>query len=41
MMSISLSDITILNINGFDYRCIITGISKKEVGSLLQKADLN
>ena len=36
MMSISLSDIAILNIKGSDYRCIISLISKK----LMQNADL-
>ena len=30
-----------LNINGADYRCIITWISKSEAVNLLQKADLN
>ena len=30
-----------LNINCADYSCIINGISKNEVVSLLQKADLN
>ena len=28
VISMSLSDIAILNIKGFDYRCIISGISK-------------
>ena len=41
MMSIILSDITILNINGADYCCYISGISKSEPAKLLQKADLN
>ena len=40
MMSVNLSDIAILNINGVDYRCIITGITKSETVNLLQKADL-
>ena len=30
MMSMNLSDIAILNINGADYCCIISGISKSE-----------
>ena len=30
MMSMNLSDITILNINGADYRFITSGISKIE-----------
>ena len=37
MMSMNLSDIAILNIKGSDYHCIITGISKSEAVSLLQK----
>ena len=41
MMSMSLSSIAILNINGVDYLCIINGISKSEAENLLQKADLN
>ena len=41
MMFVNLSDIAILNINGVDYCCIITGISKSEAVNLLQKADLN
>ena len=41
MMSMNLSDITILNINGVDYCCIITGITKSETVNLLQKTDLN
>ena len=40
MMSINLSDITILNIKVFDYRCIISLISKYEAVKLMQKADL-
>ena len=30
MMSMNLNYIVILNINRFDYRCIINGISKSE-----------
>ena len=40
-MSINLSNIAVLNINGVDYCCVIKGISKSEVINLLQKADLN
>ena len=40
MMSISLSDISILNIKGSDYCCIISLISKNEVIELFQKPDL-
>ena len=38
-MSINLSDIDILNINGVDYR-VITWASKCEAIDLLEKADL-
>ena len=41
MMSINLSNITILNIKGFDYRCIISLISKNEAINLLQNANLS
>ena len=40
MMSINLSDITILNIKGSDYRCVISLISKNETIKLMQNADL-
>ena len=40
MMSINLSDITITNIKGSDYRCIISLISKNEAINLMQNADL-
>ena len=40
MMSITFSDIAILNIKGSDYRCIISLISKNEAIKLLQNADL-
>ena len=40
MMSVNLSDITILNIHDADYRCIISGISKKEDINLMQNIDL-
>ena len=39
-MSRNLSDITILNIKGSDYSCIISLISKKEAINLMQNADL-
>ena len=39
MISMSLSDIAILNINGSEYRCIIRGISKNE-GVNLMRHDL-
>ena len=41
MMSTNLDDIAILNINGVDYRCIISGISKSKTVNLLQTADLS
>ena len=40
MMSVSLSDIAILNINGSDYCCIISLISKNEAINVLQNTDL-
>ena len=40
MISVNLSDIAILNIKGYDYRCIISLISKTEVISVMQNADL-
>ena len=40
MMSIKLSDIAIINIKSFDYRCVISGISKSEAIKLLQNIDL-
>ena len=40
MISVNLSDITILSIKGSDYRCIISLISKKEAINLLQNANL-
>ena len=40
MMSLKLSDIAVLYINGADYRCIISGISTSEVVNLLANADL-
>ena len=40
MMSISLSDIVVLNIKGSDYCCIVSLISKNEVINILRNADL-
>ena len=40
MMSINLNNIAILNIRGFDYGCIINGISQSEAVNLQQDADL-
>ena len=39
MMSVTLSDMAILNIKGSDFLCIINLISKKEVIHLLQNGD--
>ena len=39
-MSVNLSDTAILSIKGFDYRCIISLISKNEATNLMQNADL-
>ena len=41
MMSMNLSNIAILDINGDDYCCIITGISKSEAINLIQNIDLS
>ena len=40
MMSMTISNIVILNINGVNYCCIINRISKSEAVNLLQKANL-
>ena len=40
MMPMNLSDITILNIKAFDYRCVISLIRKNEAINLIQSADL-
>ena len=40
MISVNLSDITILNIKGSDYHCISSLISKKEAINFLQNANL-
>ena len=40
MMSMNLSDIAILNIQGSDYWCIVSLISKNEAINLMQNADL-
>ena len=41
MMSVNLSDIAILNINGAAYCCIINGISKSEAINLLLESNLS
>ena len=41
MMSMFLSNITVLGIKNVDYCCIINGISKYEAINVLQKADLS
>ena len=40
MMSKNLSDIAILNIKGFNYCCIISGISKTKAINLMEDIDL-
>ena len=40
MMSMNHSNIAILNINGSDYCCIVSEISKNEVIKLMQKTNL-
>ena len=40
MMSVNLGNIDILNIEGSDYRCIISLISKNEAIKLMQNAHL-
>ena len=40
MMSVNLSNIAILNIEGSDFRCIISLISKNEPINLMQNIDL-
>ena len=40
MMSVNLTDIAIFNIQGCDYRYIISLISKNEAINLMQNADL-
>ena len=39
MVSVNFSDITILNIKSFDYRCIISLINKNEAISLMQNTN--
>ena len=39
MMSMNISDIAILKIKGFDYRCIISLIKKNETINLMQNND--
>ena len=41
MMSVDFDDIAIWNINGIDYRCIISGINKSQAVNLLQNGDLS
>ena len=36
----NLSDINIVNIKGFGYRCIISGISKNKAINLMENANL-
>ena len=40
MISMNLNNITILNIQGFDYCCIISRISKSKAINFMQNADL-
>ena len=40
MISMNLSNIAILNINGVDYRCIISRINKNEAMNLMHNTDL-
>ena len=40
MVSMSITDIAILNIENAYYRCIISGISKSEAINLMQIIDL-
>ena len=39
MMSMNLSDIVILNVEDYDYHCIVSLITKNEA-NLMQNADL-
>ena len=40
MISVNLNDILILSINGINYHCIISKISKNEAVTLLQNTEL-
>ena len=40
MISMNLSDIAILNIKGYHYRCIINGFSRSKAMNLMQNTDL-
>ena len=40
MTCVNLSNIAILNIKGYDYRCVISLFSKNKAIKLLQNADL-
>ena len=41
MMSVNLDNVAILNMNGVNYRCILSGIRKSEAVNLLQNANLS
>ena len=41
MLCLNLIDIAISNVTGFDYRCVIHGISKSEAIHLLKNSVLN
>ena len=41
IISTNLDDITILSINGIDFQCIISGISKSEAVKELQNVDFS
>ena len=41
MMSMNISDTTILNIHSVDYRCIINRVSKSTAVNLLQTSNFN
>ena len=40
-MSVNLDNVAILNMNGVNYRCILSGIRKSEAVNLLQNANLS
>ena len=41
MMSVNPDNVAILNMNGVNYRCILSGIRKSEAVNLLQNANLS
>lgn len=41
MMLVNLDNVAILNMNGVNYRCILSGIRKSEAVNLLQNANLS